>query len=63
LTRYDRSAVITRLAWIFSLGVGGGVPQRYSRALPSAEGISRANRAPMFAVVVAKQVQADDMRN
>ena len=27
LMRCARSAVTTRLAWIFSLGVGGGVPQ------------------------------------
>ena len=57
LTRCVRSAVNTRLAWIFSLGVGGGVPQRSSFAAGAA---SCANRGSILAVAPAKQARADD---
>src|SRR5665809_38923 len=61
LTRCALSALTTRLAWIFSLGVGSGVPHREN--FGATAGVSWAKRASTLAVAVAKQAQADDIRN
>ena len=57
LMRCARSALTTRLAWIFAAGVGGGVAQSRFGAASA----SWANSGSILAVAVAKQAHAEDI--
>src|SRR6185437_3366077 len=61
LMRCARSALTTRLAWIFAAGVGGGVAQ--SRFGAASASWANSGLILAVAVAVAKQAHAQDMRN
>jgi hypothetical protein len=59
-TPWALSAAITRLTWIFSLGVGEGVPQRESWR--AGADVAALNSVPV-AAFAARHAHAEDRRN